>query len=205
MLVDCLLQRPLKEFHAYLKGFHERLYEPAFSSLLQSIIYRLIDNKAPRNPNSDDRYDLDVMMNCFYPYAANTSSPDANARLSICIEQMHSLLSIFGGDCLKIVLPINFPDEEVMKVINEGTAARREKCAADDKKKMPAKAKSKQMKADVDARMNLIRSGESIARSMNGWFEIQKILRRRANGEICGYYGGADAHLNEIARQNDAR
>lgn len=49
---------------------------------------RLIDNKAPHNPNQDDSYDLPIMIECYLPFAANTSAPEDNAKLSYCIDSM---------------------------------------------------------------------------------------------------------------------
>lgn len=100
---------------------------------MQVCVNRLIDTKAPSYPNMDDSYDLQTLIDCYLPFAANTSSPEDNAKLAYCIWELLHVFPPHPDGMLDHRLPefkqyYGCEAEEVAQAVDTGTYARLEKC-----------------------------------------------------------------------------
>lgn len=81
----------------------------------------------------DDSYDLPTLINYYLPFAANTSSPEDNAKLAYCIWEMLHVFPLHPDGMLDHRLP-EFKEyygceaEEIARAVDTGTSARLEKC-----------------------------------------------------------------------------
>lgn len=106
--------------------------------------------------NSDD-ISQDILEKCFLPFAANTSSTDDNAKVSILVESMFRLVlttvaRVYHSPCLDAA-------------IERGILARENK-AKNDKRRRENSARKK----EEDDMMWLTASGKRL-RSMVAWVE----------------------------------
>jgi hypothetical protein len=122
---------------------------------------RFLPNSAPRpqavSGRSSDDLSQEILEKCFLPFAANTSSTDDNAKVSILVERMLRL-------SLKNFRVYHTPDLDT--AIETGILARENKCK-NDKRRRDNSARKKEEEND---RMWLIASGERL-RSMLAWVE----------------------------------
>ena len=132
-----------------------------FVSLSQLFMLRVLPNSAPRpqtvSGRRNDDLSQDILEKCFLPFAANTSSVDDNAKVSIMAESMLRLY-------LKNSRVYHTPDLDL--AIETGIKAREGKCR-NDKRKRDNGARRKE---DEDDRMWLTASGKRL-RSMLAWVE----------------------------------
>jgi hypothetical protein len=135
-----------------------------FVSLSQFLLARLLPSSAPRpgtvsKQNSDD-ISQDILEKCFLPFAANTSSTDDNAKVSILVEGMFRLF-------MKIAKAYHTPCLDV--AIEKGILAREGK-AKNDRRRRENRVRKKE---EEDDRMWLTASGKRL-RSMLAWVELHK-------------------------------
>ncbi len=143
-ICDTLLPLTYNDFVVILANQSYFVPQEAVSSLLQMLVSRLIDTKAPPNPWPSDGFDLPIMIKCFLPWAANTSSPVDNAKLSFCFEQMMRLLPKDRG--------FEIPREELLNAITAGNEARVTRCSAERVKNKRSPESVKRQKVE-DERM----------------------------------------------------
>ena len=129
-------------------------------SLSQVFMSRILPNSAPQphsvSGNSDDlsQYSLEK---CFLPFAANTSSTDDNAKVSILAESMLRLY-------MKNFRVLHTPDLDT--AIEMGVKARENKCRNDKRRK----DNSARRREEEDDRKWLTASGMRL-RSIVNWVE----------------------------------
>lgn len=96
----------------------------ALSSIVQAHLSQLLPWSAPRP--DDDSLNQENLERCFLPFAANTSSVEDNAKVSVLIETLFRLLATHGG--------IEYT-AELMAAVDKGIKAREKKCTGTRKKK----------------------------------------------------------------------
>jgi len=96
----------------------------ALSSIVQAHLSQLLPWGAPR-PNDDVLTQVNLEC-CFLPFAANTSSIEDNAKVSLLVETLFRLLATYGG--------IEYTPE-LIAAIDIGIKAREKKCTGTRKKK----------------------------------------------------------------------
>jgi hypothetical protein len=130
---------------------------PMFVSLSQLFMARVLPNSAPRpqtvsGRTSDDLSQI-ILEKCFLPFAANTSSTDDNARVSILAE---SMLRLYMKN-FRV-----YHTTGLVTAVETGIMARENKCQ-NDKRKRDMKRKDEQ-----EDRKCLNASSERL-RSMLAW------------------------------------
>lgn len=117
-MVSLIQPLPLPEFSLFMSAAaFPHLPASALSSIVQGYLHRLLPWSAPR-PEDDD-LTQPILERCFLPFAANTSSIEDNAKVSISVETLLRLLTTTSD--------ID-PTPELMEAVNGGIAAREKKC-----------------------------------------------------------------------------
>ena len=126
------------------------------STLTQIIINWLIDHAAPAYP--DDAPTQDTLATCFFPFAANTSSPEDNARLSWALEMM--LRMYFDANRNMCSTP------ELVDAVEKGILAREKRVKAKGGAKGEGAEMYKQQMLESAWRMRVLL--EAVAGAMEG-------------------------------------
>ena len=97
----------------------------ALSSIVQAHLSQLLPWGAPRP--DDDVLTQAKLERCFLPFAANTSSVEDNAKVSLLVETLFRLLATYGGmQCTA----------ELESAVDRGINGRQKKCTGTRKKKL---------------------------------------------------------------------
>jgi hypothetical protein len=125
VVIDLIQPLPLPEFSLFMSPA-ALPYIPAVatSSMAQAYLNRLLPLSAPRP--GDDEMTQRNLERCFLPFAANTSSIEDNAKVSILVETLFRLLTTTRD--------ID-PSPELSAAIRRGVAARENKCTGNKRKK----------------------------------------------------------------------
>jgi hypothetical protein len=133
-----------------------------FVSLSQSLIRRLLPNSAPRpqtvSQRNGDDLSQEILEKCFLPFAANTSSTEDNAKVSILVESMFRLLL---KSSLRVCL-----SPCLYAAIEKGILARENKIKNEKRRRDNGRRK----KEEENDRMWLTASGKRLG-SMLAWVE----------------------------------
>lgn len=118
VIVECIQPLSLREFSLFMSpAALPHIPAVAISSLAQAYLNRLLPLSAPR-PADDDITQRNLERS-FLPFAANTSSVEDNAKVSILVETLFRLLTIMSD--------ID-PTPQLSAAIEKGIKARRDRC-----------------------------------------------------------------------------
>jgi len=123
--VEAIKPLPLPAFALFLSpSAMPHLPLVALSSITQAHLSQLLPWSAPR-PDDDVLTQMNL-EHCFLPFAANTSSVEDNAKVSLLVETLFRLLATHGG--------IEYT-AELMAAVEKGIKAREKKCTGTRRKK----------------------------------------------------------------------
>ena len=188
MLATHILQLDYRAFRFLLAHLRKQLPRGGFSSLLQIIILRLIDTKAPRNQDNNDDYDVATLIKCYLPWAANTSSPEDNARLAYATEHLTRLLpSDYTADGVSYDGKIMEPEavkEMLLSAITESKEKKLEKCKEQNVRyRGTAEQKAAAKEFNEMARKDIVLSAKMASLVILTFFENAEKARAKENGE----------------------
>ncbi|OBT63845.1 hypothetical protein VE03_06643 [Pseudogymnoascus sp. 23342-1-I1] len=120
LLASHLTHLPFPLYTSLLRSEpRDTLPASSLSILTQTITSWLIDHAAPPNTAPDDTPTQHTLATCFLPFAANTSSPEDNARLSWAVEIMLRMYFDAHRDMC--------PTPELVAAVEKGIEAREER------------------------------------------------------------------------------
>lgn len=149
LFVDFMRHLPLPIFQLLVSpSVSSGFSAAALTTLCETLLRRLLESSAP---DSDEDYlSQEKLVTCYLPYAARTTSPVDNAKVSILLESLMRLLQADGDGLLAYT--------DALKLAAEGGILSRAEKAQTDTRKSQMKLRAEEIGWNW-----LIESGERIA------------------------------------------